>query len=195
MNTLLSPSEADSVIRLAVIFTFVMIGMAGLLAVGSSLTATSAPVSTTTYVYDNSTVFVNSTSNTSVNHWDNTTAYVYNYQNNSWTEYVNTTYLVSIPVVVVTSLTVDFANGTSETFALPANYSLPVGTVTWAQFEMTGTPSSLGINAPWTLLSFSATPVKDAAPEPMCMGHGPELVTVLIGVPYTAGVDNMVISA
>jgi hypothetical protein len=194
MNTLLTPSEVDSTLRLAVAFVFVLIGVTGLLVVGGALVPSAMPSPSVTYVYDNSTVLINTTSNMSVNHWDNTTTYVTNYQNDSITVYVNTTYVVSIPVVVVTSLTVDFVNGTSETFVLPTNYSLPVGTVTWMQFEMTGTPSSLSVNSPWTLLEFSAVPVKNTAAGPMCMGHGPELVTALIGVPYTAGVDAMVVS-
>ena len=137
-------------------------------------------------------MFVNTTNTTTVNHWVNTTTFINT--STSTTIYVNHTYVVSIPVVVVTSLTVDFANGTSVSTVLPTNYSLPVGTVTWVQFEMTGTPSYLSVNAPWTLLSFSASATHTPPPLGPTCGHGPETVTVLIGVPYTAGVDAMVLT-
>lgn len=193
MTNLLNNAEQDAVIRLSITSVFGILGLVAvmLVASGSQVAAVGTTINNpTTYVYNNSTVYANTTT-AGANHWDNTTTYVND--STSTTVFINTTYVVMIPVVNVTSITVVFANDTSANIAIDANYSLPIGTVTWLQFNvistLCGQTSHLTVNAPWTMLSAASS-----TNQHNIGSDGTTTETVLIGVPYFPGTYAIIVT-
>ena len=144
-----------------------------------------------TTIYRNSTVYQNTTNNITTPTWQNTTTYVNNsyYDNTTKTEYANTTTYVNttliqrIPVVNVSGIEIGFENasfGTNYSVPIYGNYSLPIGTVTWIQFNVTITAKlptfNVSVNAPWVLLLATDWKTPKVVNE-----------TVLLGVPYFPG--------
>lgn len=143
-----------------------------LLSPGLAAPTTPPPV---TYVYHNTTIYVNTTINETHSYWHNTTVNV-----NTTTQkrvYINTTYVITVPVVEILNVTV---NGTL--LKEPHDLNISTGAVLWLQFNLTRLPSCggggaiLSVNAPFVLISSS-------------WAKGVE--TLLIGVPYQPGVYNL----
>lgn len=190
--------ESKTTTRLLTAGVIVAILVAGIGSYAAYELRPSAPTPAPTLVYSNTTVwhnatvYENTTTNVTSQHWVNTTTYVNTtsdqYRNS--TVYVNTTLVVTIPVVVVTYFEVNFTLtqlGTNYTVPIPANYSLPVGTVTWVRFALNTTMCGGGyaytVNAPWVVLYGTD-------------GMTPAVITVdvLLGVPYFPGTYPIIVT-
>jgi hypothetical protein len=156
----------------------------------------------TVVVYDNTTVFQNTTHNVTTPVYHNTTVWQNStvYQNGSYyhttTVYVNTTKVVMIPVVNITGISwaLDpsgaFAGEISAALVTPTgpefNHSYPLGTVMWIVVTITnnatrGGQLEISVSSPFELVD-SQPSVPHAIEASSTM-----TVELSIGVPYSPG--------
>jgi len=172
-------------------------------------TAAGPGTNRTVIVYDNSTVFQNTTRNvtTPVFHnttmWQNSTVYQNGTVYHTTTVYVNTTKVVMIPVVNITGFrwgfnsSGSFAGQVGANLVAPAgsgfNHSYPLGTVMWIVVNVTNYAShagQLGISlaSPFELVdSQPSVPHAIAALSTLTF-------EVSIGVPYVPGEYTLVMT-
>jgi hypothetical protein len=165
---------------------------------GGSATYPTQTVWNNATVEHNSTIYRNVTENVTKAYWHNSTSWVNTTVNTTHviyrnsTEYVNTTIVELVPVVNVTYVWVNYsaaALGQNFTVTTHENYSLPIGTVTWLQFNVATyhvkcscwDGFNVSVNSPWTLLLYTSW----VYPEDSVA------VTALIGVPYWPGTYSL----
>ena len=203
-----SGSHGHRSLRLAAVF-----GVVVLLAILGTYTATemfgpshsptpSAGQNRTVVIYDNSTVFRNTTHNvtTPVYHnstvWQNSTVYENGTIYRTTTVYVNTTTVVEVPVVNVTGITWTFNSTSAYAGAIGANllepdglgfvHSYPLGTVMWIVVNVTNNATLSGhmdISAAWP---FEVVDSQPSVPRSIA-AESTMTVEVSIGVPYSPG--------